>query len=432
MSYATIWRWHFYAGLFCIPLVLWLACTGAIYLWKPQIEALIDAPYDQLQLTGPLATPAAQAMAAVEAVPRSVLRAYELPRSADAATRIIVSQGGEDIRVYVDPQTTAVMKTVAEEDRLMRIVFKLHGELMMGDWGSHVVELAASWAIVLILSGLFLWWPRGARGAGGLVYPRLNAGRRIFWRDIHAVTGVWVSAFALFMLVSGLPWAAGWGGYLKQVRALAGVTAKQDWPTGSGGEHAMHRHGGAAMIMPPPDYAPLDRLVPAAERLGLAPPALLAPPMMRGGAWTLRSDAQNRPQRATLSLDPASGRVLSRQDFGDHPLIDRIVGYGVAAHEGQLFGLANQLLGLFTALGLVAIAISGTVMWWRRRPPETLGAPPGVSDFRAGRGFVVLLLILGLLLPALGLSLLAVLATERMLFRRIPALSRWLGLRAPG
>jgi hypothetical protein len=32
--YRAVWRWHFYAGIFCIPLVIWLACTGSIYLFK--------------------------------------------------------------------------------------------------------------------------------------------------------------------------------------------------------------------------------------------------------------------------------------------------------------------------------------------------------------------------------------------------------------
>ena len=36
--YNAIWRWHFYAGLFCIPFVIWLALTGSIYLWRPQID----------------------------------------------------------------------------------------------------------------------------------------------------------------------------------------------------------------------------------------------------------------------------------------------------------------------------------------------------------------------------------------------------------
>jgi hypothetical protein len=36
--YNAVWRWHFYAGLFCIPFIIWLSLTGTIYLggrsWK--------------------------------------------------------------------------------------------------------------------------------------------------------------------------------------------------------------------------------------------------------------------------------------------------------------------------------------------------------------------------------------------------------------
>ena len=56
VDYRAVWRWHFYAGLFCIPFVLWLAATGSIYPFRPQIEAWIDRPYDRLALTGPRAT----------------------------------------------------------------------------------------------------------------------------------------------------------------------------------------------------------------------------------------------------------------------------------------------------------------------------------------------------------------------------------------
>ena len=36
--YRTVWRWHFYAGLFVVPFILLLSLTGAIYLFKPQID----------------------------------------------------------------------------------------------------------------------------------------------------------------------------------------------------------------------------------------------------------------------------------------------------------------------------------------------------------------------------------------------------------
>src|SRR6202011_5481592 len=111
-----------------------------------------------------------------------------------------------------------VLKVDNEDHRLENVVLKLHGELLIGDVGSWIVELAASWAVIMILTGLFLWWPRNASGLAGVLYPRLRKGQRTFWRDIHAVTGIYVSFFALFLLFTGLPWAKGWGAYLKAAR----------------------------------------------------------------------------------------------------------------------------------------------------------------------------------------------------------------------
>ncbi|HVX57160.1 MAG TPA: PepSY domain-containing protein, partial [Candidatus Saccharimonadales bacterium] len=299
--YRAIWRWHFYAGLACIPFILWLACTGAIYVWKPQVDALIDRPYDHLPITGPVATPGAQVRAALAALPGSTFKRYELQRDRHSAARVIVTRNGKAFRIYIDPSSLLILKTVGENDRLMQVVFRLHGELLMGNLGSYVVELAASWAIVMILSGLYLWWPRGTRLAG-VLWPRLGASGRPLWRDLHAVIGFWVSALALFMLMSGLPWAKGWGTYFQELRSLSGTAvAHQDWPVGSEPtEHAAHRmamRGTAARF----DAMALDRVVPTARALNFAAPVLIDPPAFRGGAWVVASEAQDRPLRANAT-----------------------------------------------------------------------------------------------------------------------------------
>ena len=54
--YRTLWRWHFYAGLICIPFVIWLAVTGSVYLFRPQIEAWFDRDVAVLERTGSPAT----------------------------------------------------------------------------------------------------------------------------------------------------------------------------------------------------------------------------------------------------------------------------------------------------------------------------------------------------------------------------------------
>jgi len=460
--YRTIWRWHFYAGLFCIPFVLWLATTGAIYLFKPQIDAFSERAYEHLTLDGPAATPQDQVRAALAAVPGAKLYAYELPASPQSATRVLVAHGGSVLRVYVHPQTLEVLGRVDEGSRFTRLIFRLHGELMIGDRGSMLVELAASWAIVMLLSGLYLWWPRESRGFAGVVYPRLRRGGRVFWRDLHAVIGVWVSVFALFLLLSGLPWTYFWGGNLKAIRQFVAATAvQQDWNTRRSDEqaqlqaqiappdeHAGHHMGdGHAMNheemseadwaylmgLPVPDvaepYAALNRLVPVVAELHLPPPVLIAPPSKQTPSWSARSDTQNRPQRVNVLLDGESMEVLGRSGFADKPLIDRMVAVGVAAHEGQLFGWINQLLGLLTAVGLVLLSVSGAVMWWKRRTPQTLGAPPPMAA-RVPVVVIVLAVALGLFLPLLGMSMVAVWLLERLLLRRLPPARAFLGLRA--
>ncbi|WP_454885597.1 PepSY-associated TM helix domain-containing protein [Sphingomonas oryzagri] len=428
--YNAVWRWHFYAGLLCIPFILWLTTTGTIYLWRPQIEALLDRPYAHLATKGPVAPADAQVAAAIAAVPGSRLHRYILPDAADGAVSILVSRDGADQRVHVDPRSLAVLGIEREDGRLMPLVSRLHGQLLAGATGSMIVEIAACWAIVMILTGLYLWWPRG-RGPAGVVWPRLHGGRRLFWRDLHAVTGLWVSLLGLGLILTGLPWATTWGSYLKEVRAITHATdGPVDWTIGGKSATADHaEHHGMAMPTPAPPPGQLDRVIAATRPLAIAPPVMIAPPAMRGAPWRVSSDAADRPLRSEAKIDGATGRVVSTRGFGQRHWIDRIIGYGIAAHEGALFGLANQIIGTLTALGLMLLAISGAVLWWRRRPVGLLGAPIPLSRPRFGWALVAAIVALALYLPLFGATLLLVLLIERAVLRRLAGPRRWLGLR---
>ena len=142
--------------------------------------------------------------------------------------------------------------------------------------------------------------------------------------------------------------------------------------------------------------------------LRLDPPVRVYLPSDRQPFWRVRSETQNRPRVRELEFG-LDGTLLRDQGFGSKPLLDRVVGVGVAAHEGQLFGTANQALGLFTALGLLTLCISGIVMWWRRRPGGSLGIPaPRVPGFRIGWPLGTAIVALGVLLPVFGASLLVI------------------------
>ncbi|MGV3608145.1 MAG: PepSY-associated TM helix domain-containing protein [Planctomycetaceae bacterium] len=451
-DYRAVWRWHFYANFFCLPFVVILAITGGIYLFKPQIEASSDARYDNLTLSGPRPSAEKHVRAALAALPDASLVHYELPQAEDKAIRVIVRSGDVSHRVFVHPTSLEVLGHFPENERFSRLIFRIHGELMLGDRGSMLVELAASWTIIMILTGIYLWWPRQSRGLGGILYPRLTQGSRIFWRDIHSVTGIWISGLTLLLLISGLPWSKSWGNYLKAVRKLTGTSvAQQEWSNSSeggagkraakpatGGDHAGHGDhgggkGGSRKAAPPlpKDLTAIDRIAETLTPMQLQPPVQIAPPAKESQPWTAKSMTANRPWRVNLTLDGETGKVLSQNGFREKHWIDKLVAIGIAAHEGQLFGWPNQVIGLLTVLGLLLLCFSGLVMWWRRRDPGSLGALKEVARPRFAIGLLIIVLALGIYLPLFGTSLILVVLLERFVLRRIPSLRNWLGLSPP-
>jgi uncharacterized iron-regulated membrane protein len=471
LDYRSVWRWHFYAGLFCIPFVLWLATTGTIFLFHPQIQHWLDRPYDRL-LIDQRATASAQVQTALTAVPGSALDSYQLPYTSTSAAEVLVDKGADQYRVYVHPQTLAILHIDNEDHRVDVFMSRLQGELLIGQYGSWIVELAAAWAVVMIITGLFLWWPRNANGLGG-VLSTIAIRRTNFLERYSSVTGIYVSFFALFLLFKGLPWAKAWGGYLKAIRHFsAGHVAKQDRTISSADELAARKARSAAMTdmsgmstmhtmpgmpashhmegMPnmdasqhaqhlgwgrhstslsgPNAFLAIDKMVASIAPLVLPNPVLISPPMQTGGNWTAKSDTRDRPLRVDLVLDGTTGTILKRTDFQSKPWLDRVIGTGIAAHEGQLFGLANQMVSLFTTIGLVTLSLSGLVMWRRRKPEGVLGALAPIRRVRFSGALIPLLVAFGLYFPFLGGSMILVGFTERFLLRRIHATQRWLGL----
>lgn len=169
--------------------------------------------------------------------------------------------------------------------------------------------------------------------------------------------------------------------------------------------------------------------MPVVQAARLQSPVLIAPPSLAHAGWTAKSDTQNRPLRVELELDGARAAIVSRHDFSERSLLDRVIGVGIAAHEGQLFAPLNQFLGLFTAVSLWLVSISALVMWWRRRPTGALGAPAPVAGAPLAIGVIALIVLLGIALPMLGVTLLIVWGVERTLLRRWRAARTFLSLR---
>jgi uncharacterized iron-regulated membrane protein len=143
----------------------------------------------------------------------------------------------------------------------------------------------------------------------------------------------------------------------------------------------------------------------------------ITPPAGPGEAWTVaRRDSRWPVEPTTVAIDPATGTVLDRVSWADYPLLAKATTLGIAFHQAELFGLANQIGLTALATGLIVLILAGYRMWWLRRPVDGFGAAPPVGPLLRNAP-VTVLLGLGLLLvllPTLGVAFVLVLVLEQV------------------
>jgi uncharacterized iron-regulated membrane protein len=434
--YAALWRWHFLAALIVVPFVLWQSTTGTLYLWS---EWWMDQRYPELRFvdpTGPPAPVSVQVAAALAAAPRAFTGASASashnhggkPAAAESddqaspgppvqeivlasnprrsTTVLLGSEGGLPYPIFVNPYMARVIGALTTAEWFPGWSRALHGGWPFGKPGSWLLELADGWAIFMIASGLYLWWPRG-RGFLAALWPRFDRGPRILMRDLHAVVAVLFSAVFLFFLLSALPWTAFWGGeVLSRVQTLLDQQGKAGFSP-----------GGASVGQMSGALRSIDDVVAEARARGVnSSLSIRLAPWPGAPLYLMTRDNRPADDRVLLG-DPKGGSIIGDVRRTDEPAIPRVVGFGIHVHQGD-FGAWNVWLNTAFALSLVWLTVTGIASWWIRRPARRLGVPPKVR-LQWPRPLLVLAGVLCVSLPIFGASVLLLLATERLLLQRL-------------
>jgi uncharacterized iron-regulated membrane protein len=250
--------------------------------------------------------------------------------------------------------------------------------------------------LFIVVSGFYLWWPRQwtwQRVKPVVLFRRGVQGKA---RDFnwHNVIGMW-SAVPLFIIVlTALPISFPWAN--AAVYRMVGEAPPA--PPAGRGDRAeaagVRRVDGPEPVgrRQPPPLSGLEALVARAERqvpgwrtINLRLPA--AP----GGPVTFAIDEGDGGQphlRSTLTLDRATGRVLTYESFADQSLGRRLRSISRFAHTGEVLGMPGQTIaGLATAGSAVlvwtgiALALRRCRAWIRRRGHTA--APAGKSQSAA-------------------------------------------------
>lgn len=398
------WRWHFLAAVLVIPFVLWQSITGTLYLWS---ESWVDQVHADLRFVEPAGDTVPldqQVRAARDAHPGQRVGTIRVASDPKRSTQVLFTDAqGLPLAAFVDPYRGVLLGSLEGSAWPVGWSRSLHGGWPLGNLGSWLLEIGACWTIVMVLTGLYLWWPRDGRGLRALL-PRLRSGRWIFWRDLHACVAVWFSLLIVLFLFTAMPWTSFWGS-----NVLGPVQRALD-------QQAPRAAGFAPVFAgsETPGESSLQGMLEQARKRGLDSDLLFymvdGPP---GSAISVREQSARSADEKYLLMDRSTGTVVDAADWSAFPPMAKAVAVGVDIHEASYFGRIGPWINTLFALALVWLCVTGTMAWWRRKPAQSIGIPPAARQSWPWWLRSVASLMF-LLLPLLALSAFALWLVERV------------------
>lgn len=424
-------RIHFWAALIASPFAVLACLSGLLYVFTPQIESALYQHIEtvQPQVQQGLELDLLLEKARLAAGPDLRLQNFAPPPSANAALKLQFvplqkdHQGhagheghgqhaagshaaSEPFALYLNPYTGEVTGKITQSERFSEWAASLHSSLLLGENWRWMIELAASWMLVMLISGIYLWWPRGAQS--GL--PQSGATGRAWWRQWHALLGVLLSLLSLIILLTGITWSKYAGEEVRYLRDISGQRSPQV-------PKNLRSIPQATALSAQQIWQQVQAAKP-----GLA--LLMTPPKGEDGVWRIGSASLEQPQeRFDLLLDQYSGQTLYSSGWAQQTAFGKATTVGIPFHRGE-FGWWNQALLFVFALGVLFSILSGWVMCWqrlrsahaqqRRLLPRLLPRAWRAMPLPFWLGGILLLA----LLPLLAISAGVVLLLEVLLLRR--------------
>lgn len=454
--FASFWRWHFFASIIVIPILAMLAITGLTWMFRYEIQALVHpGVVSGFSHENPKSLDE-QTAAVLASYPDGKILSITEPWG-DRATQFVVNTGDQDLQIFVDPASARVTGAIDPSAEIQDLAIRLHGDLTAGRIGDGIIELAACWAIVMALTGYYLYFKgRKNRNQGVRLEKseqKANWFSTIRLRAKHGLAGAVAGIGILFLVVSGLPWTGFWG---ENFQTIATGQGQSMWGEDPGAEsnlaNKLERASGESAPAPwvlgesdvpeskfvnEAELISIDYLKGVAAKDGLPAPYFIVFPDSETGVFSVIADQwmvagnpafSDVTQEAVVHIDQYSGEIIARYSYDEYSTLAQVVSQSIAIHEGRRFGVVSTIATTAFCIGILFLCVTAPIMWWRRRSTVGgLAAPRGSISFKSHPWIVVGLLLLGVALPLFGLSLVALLLLDKFVIRNSKSLSRFFG-----
>jgi uncharacterized iron-regulated membrane protein len=369
MALRVLRKLHRWIGLLLLLPLLVEGITGTILTLEP----LWGQPSLQSSaVTAPIPANAMLQLARNLAPPGMRITRFNPPSADGAPATFYLSangptRGGSVVRI--DPASLRQIGETESATGPIGVAHGLHASLLIpGLGGRSILGWTGIGLVLLILSGIPLWWPASGQVRAAFTVPSGARGVRLH-RRLHGALGIWLLPLLLLSGVTG---------------AVLGFpqTSRQWLRLPAGGPP---RAPTASIDQAPPEIPDIDRAIALARAaLPGTTPRMIILPAAREPVRLIMATPGASGAVANSVVQVAGGRIVSVQNAADASGADLALRWMRDLHTGDGIGLAGRLLVALAGLALPVFGVTGAAMWWLKRRNRQFLKADRAASLQAG------------------------------------------------
>lgn len=367
-----IGRVHLWLGLSSGLIVFVIAITGCIYAFQAEIQDVIQ-PYRFVEAENRPVLPPSQLKGIGErTLPGKKMHAIVYTRPGNAARIVYYNIEPEYYYLaYLNPYTGEVLKVSNENEGFFQFILEGHFYLWLPPAiGQPVVASATLIFLVMMISGIVLWWPKNKSAAKQRFSIKWSARWRRKNYDLHNVLGFYCTWIAIILAVTGLVWGFQW--FANGLYKVAGGDKTLVYADPGSDTTVLHTMDVPAMDQlysrmkkENPDAAIIEVHIPETPASSLE----IAINPEAGTYWKTDYRYFDQYTLKEVSVRHIYGR--SNQTSA----ADNLIRMNYDIHTGAIIGLPGKILAFFASLVVATLPITGFYIWWGRRKKEKAELP---------------------------------------------------------
>jgi sulfite reductase (NADPH) flavoprotein alpha-component len=382
--YKKFWfKAHFILGLAFGFILLITATTGGLLSFEKEILKLINSKSYVVSVPNDVKKAQAHEMIAAlkQHIPDAKINAVTLSSNPTSSAVITIAssnpQQRKGINYYINPYTYELLPHIQGES-FFKTVEDIHRRLMLGNIGKQLVGVSSIVLVILLFSGLYLYFPRLKRTFLASFTFSFKSKGRYFLHSIHSSIGLWVLPLYLVAVLTGLYWSYDW--YRQGLHTLSGVALPVK-PTMNVNKNAQNHTLALEQNKKEPQLNRKKSTITVDTQLSKAfklfeiflqkeySSATIRVPN-KGSVYTISyfdEDIIHSRARNQMQIDIHSWELLKHERYENKPLNEKLISSMLPLHSGEYFGIIGQTLMFIASMLMPLFAITGLMLYLNRK-----------------------------------------------------------------